>query len=459
VAAPAPDASARLDEIEQVARIADRKREILEEELAKKAKESPSITADDSGFAIKSADRAYVLRINTQLQLDGRFFLDNDALEANDTFLVRRFRPGISGTLFNLVDYRLTPDFAGGQAQIFDGYVDIHPAEWLRLRVGKYKGVVGLERLQSDADLPLLERALDQNLSPTRELGVQLWGAIAGGFLVYAAGIVNGVPDNANTDTDTNHAKDFQGRLFVQPFKLPGFDWLGNLGLGFSATTGNRKGKLPTAVSGSPVPTVASVTGLGSYKTAGQNTFFSYYTPATDTTGALTTFANGRSTHLNPQLYYYIGPFGALGEYVWSKQAVQRGSSTANLANQSAHGTLSFVVGGREGYDGPTPTYNFDPAKGKLGALELAAQLSWLKVDPLTFGDPNVPGSTAYADPTKNPRSATAYGFNAAWVPRRSFHLGLLFEQTRFKGGAGTTMAITNRPTENLLLGRAQVNF
>jgi phosphate-selective porin OprO/OprP len=208
-----------------------------------------------------------------------------------------------------------------------------------------------------------------------------------------------------------------------------------------------------------PIPTVASVTGLGSYKTAGQNTFFSYYAPATDTTGAQTAFANGRATHLNPQLYYYVGPFGVLGEYVWSKQAVQRGNNVANLANQSAHGTVSFVIGGRESYEGPTPTAPFDPAKGKWGALELAAQLSWLKVDPLTFGDPNVAGSTAYADPTKSARSATAYGFNATWVPRRSVHYGLLFEQTRFKGGAGTAMAVTNRPTENLLLGRAQVNF
>jgi phosphate-selective porin OprO/OprP len=208
-----------------------------------------------------------------------------------------------------------------------------------------------------------------------------------------------------------------------------------------------------------PTSTTAAVTGLGSYKTAGMNTFFSYYAPANDTTGALTTFGNGRASHLDPQLYYYVGPFGLLAEYVWSKQAVQRGNSTAVLTNQATHATASFVIGGREGYDGPTPEHGFDPAKGKWGALELAVQLAWLEVDPLTFGDPNVTGSTAYADPTKSARSATAYGVNAAWVPRRSVHLGLLFEQTKFEGGAGTATAVTDRQTENLLLGRAQVNF
>ena len=85
--------------------------------------------------------------------------------------------------------------------------------------------------------------------------------------------------------------------------------------------------------------------------------------------------------------------------------------------------------------------------------------MSWLKVDPNTFGDPNVAGSTAYADPTKSARSATDYALNATWVPRRSVHFGLMFAQTRFKGGGGTSMAVTDRPTETLLLGRAQVNF
>ena len=365
-AAPTPpvadtaNLAARLDEIEQLARISDRKREILEEDLAKKAKETPGVTADDGGFAIRSADRAYSLRFRTQLQVDGRFFLDNATYSANDTFLVRRFRPGIDGTLFSFVDYRLVPDLAGGSVQIMEGYVDLRPGDWLRLRGGKFKGVNGLERLQSDADLPIFERALDQNLSAQREFGAQLWGNLGAGFLTYVVNVVNGAADNTNPDTtDTNHAKDFQGRLFFRPFKL-GLDAFGDLGLGVSASTGERKGKLPTAVSGATVPTAASVTGLGSYKTAGQNTFFSYYAPVNDTTGAGTTFGNGRASHLNPQLYYYVGPFGLLAEYIWSKQAVQRGNSTADLTNQAAHATASFVIGGREGYDGPTPEYGFD---------------------------------------------------------------------------------------------------
>ena len=68
-----------------------------------------------------------------------------------DTFLLRRFRPAFDGTLFNIADFRFAPDFAGGAAVIFDAYADIHPTPFLRLRAGKFKAPLGLERLQGDA--------------------------------------------------------------------------------------------------------------------------------------------------------------------------------------------------------------------------------------------------------------------------------------------------------------------
>ena len=394
-------------------------------------------------------DKSHVLRVRGLLQSDVRFFLDNDALAANDTFLIRRFRPYIEGTLFEIVDYRFLPELAG-TVQVLDAYLDLHPRDWLRLRVGKYKAPIGLERLQSDADLPLLERALDQNLSSQRDVGVQLWGDVAGGLVHYVVGVFNGAPDGSSADTDLNHAKDFQGRLFFHPFKSESLQHLGNLGVGISAGTGNRRGRSPTA-------TAAAQTGLSSLRTAGQNTFFSYVAPATDTTGATTTFTNERTTRLNPQLYYYNGPFGLLAEYVWLEQGVQRGNTTAKLTHQAAHGTLSLTVGGAEGYDGSTPNHPFDPTKGQWGALQLAARVGWLEVDGDTF--------PTYANPVASARSATSYAGGAAWVLRRAVKFAINFEQTRFEGGAGTAASgmspavITDRVTESVVIGRAQVNF
>ena len=450
-AAPAPTASdtARLDDIEQTARIALRKHELLEEEAAKRAKEAPRVTIDDKGFGLALPDKSYVLKIRGLLQTDGRFFFDDQALQANNTFLIRRFRPSLDGTLFSLVDFRMVPEFAG-TVQILDAYIDVHPWEWLRVRAGKMKGPVGLERLQSDADLALLERALDQNLSSQRDVGVVLWGDIAGGIFQYIAGAFNGDPDNSAADVDINYAKDFAGRLFFRPFRTEGLRDFGNLGVGLAAQTGNRKGRLPTS-------TVPAQTGLAPYRTAGQNTFFQYLAPATDTTGATTVFTHERATRLNPQLFYYYGPVGLLAEYVWLRQGVQKGNATTELTQKAAHATLSYTIGGTEDYDGATPEHGFDPSAHYLGALQLAVRLGWLGIDDATF--------PTYANPLTSARTAKAIGAGANWVLRRSFRVGLLYEQTWFEGGAGTAATATaaatmaNRPTEFLLQGRAQVNF
>jgi phosphate-selective porin OprO/OprP len=313
--------SAKVDDADQNARIAARRIELLEEQLAAKAKESPGIIADDRGFGVRSADGAFVLRFRGQIQADSRWFLgDPNLSDRLDTFLIRRFRPGFDGTVFNIADFRFTPDFAGGTTVVFDAYADIHPAPYLRLRAGKFKTPLGLERLQGDQDLPFLERAFTQFLTPTRDVGLALWGDIAGGVVQYSAGIYNGGFDNSNLDVDSNHGKDVIARLLVQPFKAAPLQALGALGLHIAASQGDRRG-LPTA----PL--------LGSYKTAGQNTFFSYLAPASDPDGSKTVFAYLTQKRINPGIFYYYGPLGVLGEAVWSQQEVRKGNATAKLTN------------------------------------------------------------------------------------------------------------------------------
>src|SRR4029079_14688524 len=187
------------------------------------------------------------------------------------------------------------------------------------------------------------------------------------------------------------------------------------------------------------------------------NTFFRYPAPASDTTGALTTFTHERATRLNPQLYYYYGPFGVLAEYIWLKQGVQLGNTTTQLTQQAAHATATYTIGGHEDYDGASPEHGFDPAAHHLGALQLAVRFGWLGIDDATF--------PTYANPFTSARTAKAIGGGANLVLRRSFRVGLLYEQTWFEGGSGKAATATaaavfaNRPTEYLLQGRAQVNF
>jgi phosphate-selective porin OprO/OprP len=416
------------------------------------ADDAPVAVVEDEGFKLELPDHSYQLAIRGLLQADGRFFFDEKTLEADDTFLIRRFRPSIEGTLFSLVDFRLMPEFASSTVQILDAYADIHAWDWLHLRMGKFKPPVGLERLQSEAEAPLLEIALDQNLSPDRDIGVELWGRVAGGIARYRLGIVNGAVDGTSPSADINHAKDLVLRIFFEPFQAKGLSACGSLGVGIAGAIGNRKGRLPTA-------TAAAVTGLPVFKTAGQNTFFEYDAPATDTTGAMTTFAHELASRLNPQLYYYYGPFGLLTEYILLHQGVQKGGSTGTLTHQAAHVTVSFAINGTIGYDGVTPRSRFDRKLGHWGALQLAAAVGWLRADPDSFGDSGAPGAVQYADPTKSARSALSFAGGVTWVPRRSFHLAADFEHTSFDGGAGTAGAIVDRTAEKVLICRAQVSF
>jgi phosphate-selective porin OprO and OprP len=462
-AAVTEEEAARIDEIDQLVRIAARKHELIEEDAAKRKAEAPSLSVGDQGFSFKVPDGAFSLKLRGLLQADARGFGGDEALQASDTFLIRRFRPTLEGTLFSLVDFRLVPELAG-TASVLDATVDLRVRPWLRVRVGKFKAPVGLERLQSDADLPLVERALDQNLSSQRDVGLQLWGEAAGGLVSYAAGIVNGAPDTASADTDINHAKDFFARVFFQPFKSEALRELGTFGFGFAAQTGNRKGRLPTS-------SAAAQTGLSALRTAGQNTFFTYLAPTTDTTGATTTFTHQRATRLNPQLYFYRAGVGLLAEYIYLRQGVQRGDHTSVLEHQAAHATLSYTFEGREGFDGVTPFVPFDPAREAWGAFQLAARWSWIRFDPATFGDASDPGAVVYADPLRSARVATSFGGGLAWIPRRSLRFSLDGEQTRFVGGGGTlALAATpgvpampavpgDRKTEVVVIGRLQVSF
>jgi phosphate-selective porin OprO and OprP len=451
VAAPvetsaSPELLRRLDDLDQRVRITDRKLELVQEAAAQKPV-TAAVTADEKGFGITSADKAYDLHVRGLIQFDARriFGTSDYSLQDKDTFLLRRARPIIDATVLGLVDFRLAPDFGNNTTALYDAYVDAHPTPWLRLRGGKFKPPIGLERLQSDANLSLAERALDSNLSAQRDVGLELWGDVANAALHYELAIFNGNPDGGLNDIDNEHAKTYAGRLFLRPFQLEGLHSFGDLGVGFAAETGNEKGG-SALVSGA-----ASNTWLPTFKTAGQNTIFTYTSSTTDLTQ--TVFAHHRHTRLNPQLYYYVGGFGLLGEWVREFQDVDKGATTASVNNQAGHVTVSWVFGGANGYDGVRPTKAADWATKDIGAVELAFRYNWLDVDNVAFQ-----GSTL-ASAATSVTAAQGWGVGLNWWLSRNIKVMGTWDQTSFTGGAGTSKAVTDRPTEKMGFARFQVNF
>jgi phosphate-selective porin OprO/OprP len=395
------------------------------------AKPGASVKADENGFSLRGAGDppAFVLKFGATLQVDGRAYFDD---RQKDNILLRRVRPILAGTLIGLVDFYVMPDFGGGQVVLFDSYLDAHPFPWLRLRAGKFKAPIGLERLQSDADLPLPERALTSNLSPVRDVGAEVWGEIADGIVTYALAVLDGSPDNGNFDLDVGGNKDLAGRLFIQPLKRA--PELGVLGVGLAATTGGRNGS-------------AKATSLAPFKSVGQTALFSYLAPTADAMGTSTVFASGRESRVNPELYYYYAGFGLMAEAIWTRQELHKGSERGTLVHRAGHATASYVIGGRNGFNGPTPDDAWNPEAGHYGALEIAARYSAIEFASITFPD--------FADPAASARRASNFGAALTWVLSRMAQIGVNLEHTELRGASKTG----NRKAENLLLSRAQLNF
>lgn len=428
----ADESEQRIGELDQKIKIIERKLELAEETAQNKAKEAPVLKAGKDGFALSSADSAFVLRLRGYIQVDGRFFFDDAGSPGTDTFLLRRVRPIFEGVLGKDVDFRIMPDFGGGTTTLQDAYGGYTIAPELKLRAGKFKAPFGLERLQSATDIRFVERAHPTSLAPNRDVGIQVHGDIRDGLLQYAAGIFNGVPDGGSGDFDTNNGKDLIGRLFSEPFKGRDIPPLAGLGLGIAGSYGDQNGSV-------------TAPGLPSFKTIGQQTFFSYRT-STNKADAVT--ADGARGRLGPQAWYYWNALGVLAEYTVSSQEISKGREQATINNSAYQVAVSYILTGEEAsYKGVDPRRPFNPAKGQWGAWEVAARLSGLTIDNAAF--------PTFADPTKSAKSTSTWGVDINWYPSKNLKLVLDYEQSSFDGGAVTG----DREDEKIIFARAQVSF
>ena len=388
--------------------------------------------AGPKGFALKSTDGNFELKIRGYGQADGRFFFGDDDEKLTDTFLLRRIRPTLDGKVGEDWGFRIMPDFGGGKSEIVDAYIDFKPNAAFNIRGGKFKPPFGLERLQSGADLRLAERAYPTSLAPNRDAGLQVAGEPWTG-IHYALGVFNGVADGSSGDVDSEDGEDFVGRLWLEPFKTAGIAALKGLSLGVAGSIGDVEGS-------------SSSSGLSSYKSMGQATIFSFRSSATN--AADTAFADGARVRYSPQLTWYWGPFGLLGEYVQSSHEVRRGDHSATLDNEAWQAAASWVLTGEDNsFKRVKPKRPFAPSQGQWGAVELVGRFSALDFDGKAF--------PSYADPKKAVASVETVGAGVNWYLTDNIRASLDYEQSSFEGGA----SCGDQPDEQVLFARWQVAF
>lgn len=425
----AGDPAASLD---QRLRVIERRLELLAEEAAAKAEKDPVATLSTAkGFSIKSPD-GVELKLRGVVQADGRFFVDDDRNPQNDGFLFRRIRPTLEGSWGSLVGFRLTPEFAGDNASIVDAYIDLKFDPRATVRIGKVKGPVGLERLQSAASLALVERGFPTELAPNRDLGVQLQGDLFANTLNYTVGVYNGAPDGRDAAT-TNPDSEFEyaARVFWEPFKNDANAFSG-LGIGIAASVGDTFG--------------AGNNFLPRYRSPGQSQFFAYNANVA---------ADGLRRRLSPQGYFYRGRFGVLAEYITAEQEV-RVASGANagrrkhIENDAYQVTANVVLTGEDaGFRGVArPNHPFTIDGAGWGAWELVARYGELNIDDAAF--------PLFANAAQSARSAESWSLGVNWYLTQNLKLVATYNTTTFDGGAARG---ADRETEKAILTRAQLSF
>ena len=416
-------------------------KEGVEAVVEEKLRKQKMLAGWKDGFFLESSSGDFKLKLRGYAQADARFFPLEEGDTGTDSLFLRRVRPIFEGTVYKYFDFRIMPDFGGGTTVLQDAYARVNYWPYAQLTAGKFKSPLSLERLQSGTDLTFIERSISSgNLAPNREVGVALGGNFLADKLSYQVGVFNGSVDGGSNDGDTTSDKDFQGRVFAEPFKGDGPAPLRGLGLGLAATYGTAKAENYSTTN---------------YRTTGRSSFFRFNTP----TGTTVNF-DGTRSRWSPQGYYYWGPFGLMAEYVigdtdLEQVVVPKTGPTlrqnGSLDTQGWFVQTSYVLTGEDAsYKTVVPINPFDPANGRWGAFEVAFRASAVDIEDDLINQ----GFTADGQATK---SALAYTGGLNWYLNKNFKVQLNYEHTSFDGKP--TFAGKAQSHEDVLLTRFQIAF
>jgi len=422
-----PTVEQRLDELDQEIRILRRQKELTDEKSAADAKMAATVTAGACrGFLVAAADKSFSLRIGAYIQADGRFFLGDGAEVGTETFLLRRARLVLTGSMWEWLDYRIVPDFGGSVFALQDANLSANLPAGFGVLVGQAKAPVGLERLRSGTALNFAERAYPTGLLPNRDIGMQLsykWGT----YLETTVAVLNGTADGGNTLSDANDGVDIAARVWATPFATTENDLIKDFGIGISATFGDAEGAAK--------PT---------HRSPGQLGIFTYR-------GA--TVTSGDHTRVSPQLFWNTGPVAVLAEYAISRQELTNAGNAETVAHSAWQLNVGWVLTGEaNGWRGPQPASPFAPGNGQWGAWEFGVRVTGIDFDDASFTG----AGNSLANPVGSVEGALSIGAALSWYLNRNLKWQLDYNHTTFDGGlAGGE----DRDDEQLLITRVQVAF
>jgi phosphate-selective porin OprO and OprP len=387
---------------------------------------------------LKSADDNFRIEFGGRLQADFAGAEDGSRTltgsKLNSQFLVRRARFEVDGSLYRFIGFKVEADFTEG-VSLKDAYLDLRFFPELRFRAGQFKVPFSLEELTSSRFIDFVERSLVNELAPSRDRGVMLYGDLMGGTASYFLGGFNGTGEDTN---DNNSDKDLAARLAFSPFRSSDSFWLKGLQLAGNVTWGNQDGS----------------TSAQGRMTARTTNRFRFFAPQA---------TRGERLRYGGDLAWFLGPAAVKFEYdVQTNERERLGPGGSNFDEVTATGWYAsgtYVLTGEDKLrsGNVAPRRPFIPVPGKMGpgAWEVGlryAELDFDSDDPVNFFDGNlatIPGGGS----GENSAQALTLGLNWYWNEQVRFMLN--WTQYWFDNSFGTPFSCPTSSCTAATLRRA----
>ena len=317
-----------------------------------------------NGFYLETPDEKF------KLKLSGRFHADFKGYESShpgdSTFLVRRARLAMSGTVYKYFDFKVESEFGKGTSgRLNDGYVNVRYFPQAQVKIGQYKQPYGFEEMTSDNYMDFIERSIANKIVPSRDVGLMLHGNLFKGILNYGISVANGYKINQSQDTDDH--KDVIGRLVLSPFITMDNRFLKGLHIGGSVTYGEQESDKDDWWNS------------GEYKTAPGTTYLEFDDRVTQ---------DGKRRRYGTELAWFLGPFSVKGEWMGLRMDdLWLGKKKTSFTADAGYIALSYFITGEEqpyknGALGRVKLKNdFDPEKRTWGAWQIVARYGFFDAD------------------------------------------------------------------------------
>ena len=330
-----------------------------------------------------------MVKVRGYIHADAREYLDDPDLKNRDTFLIRRARPVLEATFFDVADFRLMPDFGGGTADAVGRLHRPAPVPLAEAAGGQVQAA-GRPGAAAERDRHRVPRArlADRAWRPTGTSASSFTACSGPRVASYELGVFNGVVDGGSGDARHQPRQGLRRPPVPAPrsSSTPTTCWP-TWASASSGTWGNQRGHAGRVRHDRRRPPAARRTRCpGCPATARPASRRSSRTWSNDEAIDATVIGKGKRTRLSPQGYFYYGGLGLLGEYVISSTRVVKGASSATPDPQGLAGGGLLRVRRQErlrGGDGASSRST--PSKGTWGALELGARYNALLLDEDSF--------------------------------------------------------------------------